>query len=363
MVKRTLQESRLVRMMKQPTFRLSRFEKKRQIFYVLFDLLMILTVLFNITWIVFDTLFVSEVFQNFLATFLPEFTAYYAEVIHPNFPTYDMIFVGIFLTEFFIRWAAAIYNHTYYRWFFFPFVHWYDLLGCIPIGSMRWLRLLRIFAVVYRLQKYKIFDFSNTYPVLFFRKYLDVVVEEISDRVVINSLNGIEDEIKEGHPVVERITKEVLVPQKELVGHWVTQKINDLKTSVYEPNREDFKKYVEANIRESMSQASNIKLISKIPVVGPLIDNALDDIVSDVVFNVTDKLLADLGSENTDVVVEQLTDQVMLQLTETSPLTNQVARDVLIRSLHIIKEEVAVQKWKSKDYSKKKKAPRPSAVQ
>ncbi|MDV7396135.1 hypothetical protein RZS08_32380, partial [Arthrospira platensis SPKY1] len=119
----------------------------------------------------------------------------YAEQIHTNFVAYDLVFVAIFLTEFVVRWIIAVHRNTYHRWFFYPFVHWYDLLGCIPVGSFRWLRLLRVISIVYRLQKYQIIDISNLYIVRFVRKYLNVLLEELSDRIVLNVLDGVQDEI------------------------------------------------------------------------------------------------------------------------------------------------------------------------
>ena len=57
---------------------------------------------------------------------------------------YDLAFVVIFLTEFCVRWVAAVVRKTYMRWYFFPFIHWYDLIGCIPLGGARIFRFLRI---------------------------------------------------------------------------------------------------------------------------------------------------------------------------------------------------------------------------
>ncbi len=89
-----------------------------------------------------------------------------------------------------IRWAVAIARGTYHRWFFYPFVHWYDLLGCIPVGSFRWLRILRVVSLMFRLQKMGVVDFRDTYIGRSVIKYYRILVEEVSDRVVINVLEG-----------------------------------------------------------------------------------------------------------------------------------------------------------------------------
>lgn len=228
-------------------FNYQNLKKSKEGLLFIVDLFMLFLVFINIVWIIFDTLFISEVFQNGLSSISPDFTQFYKTQIHSSFPTYDMMFVAVFLTEFVFRWGLAIYRRTYHSWFFYPFIYWYDLLGCIPVGSMRWLRILRVFSIFYRLHKYKIMDFSQTYVSKVAKKYLNIVVEEVSDRVVINVLNGVQNEIKSGSPVVERISKEVLSPHKEVISKWVSLRINDLNSSVYSPRREEFKAYVVIN--------------------------------------------------------------------------------------------------------------------
>ena len=52
------------------------------------------------------------------------------------------LFTIFLVAELVVRWLIAIVQKRYYRWFFFPFVHWYEVLGCAP--QLRALRLLRV---------------------------------------------------------------------------------------------------------------------------------------------------------------------------------------------------------------------------
>lgn len=36
------------------------------------------------------------------------------------------------IIELLVRWAIAIINKHHKRWFFFPFIHWYEILAIIP---------------------------------------------------------------------------------------------------------------------------------------------------------------------------------------------------------------------------------------
>lgn len=335
--------------MKTNIFNFENFKKSKEAALFIIDIFMLLLVSINIVWIIFDTLFISEVFQNALTTVSPKFTDFYRTTVHKNFPTYDMIFVAIFLVEFVFRWAVAIYRNTYHKWFFYPFIHWYDILGCIPVGSMRWLRILRVFSILYRLHKYKIVDLSKTYVAQVLKKYVNIIFEEITDRVVINVLDGVKKEIKSGSPVVGRVAKEVISPQKEVISHWVSQRINDLNASVYSTRREEFRAYVDRTISESLKQAPKLKLLDSLPVVGPTLAEILDDTVSVVVFNVVDKLFADLGDEKNDVLVAELTEHIMQQLTLPSDQMNEASSKIILDVIDIVKEEVAVQQWKTQE--------------
>ncbi|MDX1693658.1 MAG: hypothetical protein R3208_07820 [Ketobacteraceae bacterium] len=320
--------------------------RSHQIAYILVDLIMVGLIIVNLLWIIFDTMFTSKMVQEGLMWLAPEFTHFYREQVHPDFVAYDMIFVSIFVTELLIRWAIAIYQKTYHRWFFYPFIHWYDVLGCIPVGSFRWLRLLRVISILYRLQKYDIIDLSNTYPVRFFRKYFNVLVEEISDRVVVNVLNGVQDEVRTGNPVAGKILSEVLLPQKHIIIEWLTGKVNDITETVYPPRRAQLQAYVDTVISESISRDAKVAAIERLPVIGEQLADIIETTVADVVFSVMDRLVTDIGHEDTDILVKEMADIVLERLMEPSDELNEAARSVLLDVMEVIKDEVKVQRWK-----------------
>jgi hypothetical protein len=328
---------------------LDKLRKSHQAVIILVDLMMIGLIIINLLWLTFDTLFTSESVQSLLAGVFPEFTVFYRDTIHSDFFAYDMIFVSIFIAELFIRWMVAIYQKTYHKWFFYPFVHWYDVLGCIPVGSFRWLRLLRVFSILYRLQKLEIIDLRNTFPVRFVQKYFNVLVEEVSDRVVINVLNGVQDEVKTGNPVVGKVITEVLMPQKEVLIEWLAGQVNTITETVYPPRRQQLREYVDTIISESISQDAKVATLEKMPVVGSTMVSVIESTVSDVVFNVLDRLVQDIGHEDTDTLVKEMADIIFEQLMQPSQTLNDVGHNVVVDVLEVIKEEVRIQKWKIND--------------
>lgn len=317
--------------------------------FLIVDLLMLGLVIINLAWLIFDTLFTSALVRNGLTWLSPEFTRFYAEQIHTNFVAYDLVFVAIFLTEFVVRWIIAVHRNTYHRWFFYPFVHWYDLLGCIPVGSFRWLRLLRVISIVYRLQKYQIIDISNLYIVRFVRKYLNVLLEELSDRIVLNVLDGVQDEIAIGTPVMEKVVQQVLVPNKPLLIEWIASRINDISDNVYQPRRADLKQYLDEVIASSLAQDAKVATLEKLPVVGETITQVIESTVSEIVFNVVDRLATDIGREETDVWVHEITDLLLARLLQPDAALNEASKNVLIDVLEVVKDEVRIQRWKLKE--------------
>jgi hypothetical protein len=75
----------------------------------------------------------------------------------------------------------------------FPFIHWYEILAIIP--HLRFLRLFRAGIIAYRLHElgYKVVPDNIRIKALF---YYSVVMEELSDRVVITVIDGVRQELE-----------------------------------------------------------------------------------------------------------------------------------------------------------------------
>lgn len=327
----------------------SKLRTSRETPFLIIDFMMLGLIIINLAWLIFDALFASRLVRSGLEWLSSDFTRFYGEHVHTNFLVYDLFFVAIFLAEFVIRWGFAIRNQTYHRWFFYPFVHWYDLLGCIPVASFRWLRLLRIISIIYRLQKYQIIDISNLYVVRFVKKYLNVLLEELSDRIVINVLDGVQDEISVGTPVLEKVVQQVLIPNKPMLIEWIVSRVNDISDHVYQPRRENIRLYLDDVIATSLAQDQKVAALEKLPVIGEAITDVIESTVSDVVFNVVNRLATDIGSEETDVWVREVTDTILARLLQPDESLNVASRNVVISILEVVKDEVRIQRWKQKE--------------
>lgn len=315
-------------------------------FFLAIDFLMVGLIIFNLVWIVFDTLFTSEMIQQGVKWVSADFYSWYAEIIHPNFVMFDLIFVAIFLNEFFLRWMAAIHYKTYHRWFFYPFVHWYDLIGCIPVGSFRWLRLLRIISILYRLQKLKIIDLTDTYPYQFVMKYYGVLVEEVSDRVVVNVLDGIQDELKSGTPVVDRIVREILMPRRREITDWLNYRIGDIVEKTYEDRTPEVRAYVRSLVSDAIDDNPDLKQVARVPMLGGRVSDLLEDIVSDLIYHILNQIIADVKGDQSTGLMYEMTDTVFDALADQKYGLQTFSSQIVLDILDVVKEEVKVQRWK-----------------
>ena len=315
------------------------------------DLMMILLVIINLAYIVVEWSFTIDFVNDFLKEFVPPFHDWYDTHLHRNFYWYDMYFVAIFITEFCIRWFHAVYHNRHHKWFFYPFIHWYDVLGCIPIGSFRFLRIFRVGSMVLRLHKMGVIDLRQSYIFRIYQRYSAVLIEEVSDRVVVNVLTGVQEEMKHGTPVVSKIIVEVIRPQKEILVNWLSARIKQASDHHYERYQEQLREYVNRKVADAVRGSSDVKDIAAIPLVGNSITGKLEKAVSDITFAVIEGIMLDLSSEENASVISELADvsMDMILLEEEDEQLNNVATEMVHQSIEIIKEEVRIQRWRESD--------------
>ena len=310
--------------------------------WLLLDLAMLVLLLFNLLWLIFDALFATEVFNQLLVNFLPQLAAGY-QPIHQNFLFVDLIFISIFLTEFMLRWLAAIVRKTYLRWYFFPFIHWYDLVGCIPLAATRMFRFLRIFSILHRLHKFKIIDLNDTGLFRFIAFYYDVIVEELSDRIVVKVLTDAQKDISAGSPLIEDITQHVLMPRKPIITEWAASTLNHIGHSILHPEHgEVIRKHVLSSVGKAVRTNSQVSAFKLLPVVGGTIEKTLESAVTDIVTQSIINLLSDLTPQQ----IEQFIDNGFENITPEELALDHEVLSVVTEVLELVKQHISEQRWK-----------------
>ncbi|MDX1804183.1 MAG: ion transporter [Alcanivorax sp.] len=314
------------------------------------DIGMIVLVVVNLGLILFDWLFQVPPVQSVLASLTPAFHDYYRDTIHANFLFYDLCFVAVYLTEFSLRWIAAIARGTYHRWFFYPFAHWYDLLGCIPVGSFRWLRILRVVSLLLRLQRMGIVDLSQTFLGQTLIKYYGVIVEEVSDRVVINVLSGAQREIGTGSPLLHRIESEVLAPRQSQLVSFAATRVAEATQKSHAQYRDQLAEYFSHLTDEAVIRTPAGRRLAAIPVAGPRAIGLLGEAVRETGTAFVDQLVDDLASPASRPQLEALfSDLIDAAISGDRRQLDSLVRDTLLDVLEQVKMQVAVQRWKDQE--------------
>ncbi|WP_198949465.1 ion transporter [Halovibrio salipaludis] len=308
------------------------------------DMLMLVLLVINLVWLLFDSLYAVVVLRDLLTQQMPAFTAFY-NPIHRHFLFYDLMFIGIFLSEFAVRWVHAAYRREYQRWYFYPIAHWYDLLGCIPASGARVLRFLRVFSIVYRLQKYGVIDITNTRLFEFLRFYYDAFMEELSDRVVIKVLSGTQEEVKRGSPLVRRVQEEVLLPRRDLLVDFLSARITRYAREGYMPRQQELRAYLNARVISAMNRNRDLGRIRELPVFGSWASGTLDRAVGDITAEVIEQILNDLSSPDNHNFVEDLVDVLLTPHERENSEANTAVIQGVIETLELVKDQVAVKRW------------------
>lgn len=330
---------------------LSNLKSGRDIAGFSVDVLMVLLVIVNLLFIIFDWHFGFAFFRKIVESLSPGFYALYSERVHPNFLLYDAIFVSVFITELLMRWAFAIKRKTHDKWFFYPFIHWYDVLGCIPLGAFRWLRILRVISMTIRLHKMGVISLTDTYLYRLGAKWVKIFTEEISDRVVIRILTGIQREIRLDSPVTNRMITEIIKPHQDTLTVWLSHRIKKVTEHNYALYKDDIKNYVKGVIREAIGQNREVNELASIPLIGNQIKAALERSISDVTFNVVNGMIYDLASDRNNKFIEEVTSIVFesMLLQEEDKELNRVTKEVLTSALDIVKQHVELRQWKQRE--------------
>lgn len=319
-----------------------------QLIWFIIDFLMLGLLIINLAFIIFDSIYNFVAIQNLLAENVPTVKELY-HPIHENFIFYDLIFVGIFLAEFVVRWGYAIKAKVYDRWYFYPFIHWYDIVGCIPVGSFRFLRVLRVISIIYRLHQYKVIDVTQTRTFQFFNFYYEAFMEELSDRIVIKVLSGAQEEIRRGSPLFDRIQNDILYPRRDMLSDWISQRVAEAAQEGYVPNRGALRSYLETRVDNALKQNLELSRLKYLPVVGPTIQETLEDAVGDIVANVIHQILEDLASASNHAFIEDIVN-VFLPSPEKNgkeDIPNEALINLIIEILDAIKSQVRVKHWRS----------------
>jgi hypothetical protein len=308
---------------------------------------MLVLIILDLLWLTFDAFFGVQYLREVLMQIVPSFTFFYGNVIHPNFLFFDSFVVLIFVFEFVLRWAFAIWRHDHSYWFFYPIVHWYDVLGCLPMGSFRILRLFRIFVLMLRLHKWGVIDIRSFAIARFGIKYYNIAVEEVADRVAVRILEETKSELVRGRHLVDEIIDVVIRPRKQELINFATEQVQTSIKTHYLEQRKEVKRYLKQIVRTAVETNKEVANLEKIPVLGQYLKDSLRLAVADITFSVLDTVVQDVShspqAAMPRMVVQGLFDII---LAEREPMRPSLAAEIVNHAIDTIIERVDIKQWK-----------------
>ncbi|NIC05707.1 ion transporter [Billgrantia bachuensis] len=315
--------------------------------HLAWDLLVIVLVVANLTLLLFDSLFLLPPLNDAFAAVAPALHGAYDRHVHANFIEIDLVFVAVFILDVLLGWAAAIAERRYHRWFFYPFVHWYDVLGCIPLSGFRLLRVLRIFSLLFRLQRLGLIDVRRWQLYAFYAKYYEVFFEELSDRVALRLLSNMQEQIRSGDSLSTRVIDRVVMPRKQQLIQEITSRLEEMTGSAYARNRDDTMRYVSALVGRTVAESQEIKRLRKLPM-GELVARGMETSLADLACRLVHEAMEGLRSPEFKALLERLTESGFDSWVQVDKRTDRVTEQVLVDMLELTKEQIAVKQWRNR---------------
>src|SRR5699024_6215958 len=105
--------------------------------------------------------------------------------------------------------------------------------------------------------------------------------------------------------------------------------------------------YIALLVHHGVDGNTAVKRLERIPMFGQYATQALSDAITATVYDVMDEAVSGLNSVDFDSLVQHITDSVIQQLLDASEGAESEITDALIEVLDLVKEQVAVQQWRS----------------
>lgn len=311
---------------------------------LIIDLTMVSLAVINLLWIVFDSAWSVVELRNMMAYVIPQAWLDGYAPVNEHFFRIDLIFVSIFITEFLARWSYALYSKMYGHWLAYPVLHWYDILGCIPIAEFRWLRILRIYAVLVRLKNMGVVDFTQWAPYRWVMALYDIIMEELSDRVVVKVLDGVQDELRGSAGIERQVLDQVVLPRQGQLTELLRERIVVALQTVHSRSQDDLRQFVTETVSKAVHENREIKIIDRIPVVGGMAGSLLDHAITDIVCKVIDQGAERLSQEEFTLLFADVIDGVLKSLVAESETDHEFG-EFVIDILDVVKQQVMRRRW------------------
>ncbi len=287
--------------------------------FLIYDVIMMALIVLNLIVLGLQALILSD-FGAWIAEILTLSTerTNYIQQWDPTIRHIDQYFIIFLIVELGVRWLIAIIGKHHRRWWFFPFIHWYEVIAIIP--QLRFFRLLRAGVIAYRLHElgYKVIPQNMINRGKF---YYDLVMEELTSRIVLTVLSQVEKELKDSDDHNHRIHQ------------------------LIDRHRDQFANVLAMILQKSLATA----LTQQQQNISQKIESLIQTIGQRLGENITQGIVAELSAVQSPnqpanpllTEVAQEVSKVQLNYQQVDDLVDSIVKD----SLELIREQVKVKQW------------------
>lgn len=327
--------------------------KKPSRIKLVYDICMLIAIIIDLIIISIDGILMSHFAQevaNWLA--ISDSLAFYRANIHFPLSTLGGFFTIFLIVELLIRWGIAIKQKEYYRWFFFPFVHWYEVLGCFP--QLRALRLLRAIVIGRRLHQlgHQVLPQSWIETGKF---YYNMILEELSDRVILTATDNIRQQMMGGssnQKAVQNIIDKNRADIETMIVSLLRQEVlPKIQQSMNAQKQHQLSIEVGQAVQNAIKETPELsRYVKMIPIAGGLIESQILHMGQKIGENVTANINQQLFSTT---VLDELMQQIahgIAQIDTSNPQLEALVINLLNDAITAFEEQVKVQQWKHQSH-------------
>lgn len=311
-----------------------------------YDVFMMFLIIINLFCLSANAILMSD-FGEWLFNIihLPDVLQFYKSELRPWVVVTEGWFVSFLIIELFVRWFIAIALKQHQRWFFFPFVHWYEILAILP--QLRFLRLLRAGVIAYQLHDhgYKIFP-ESWYKQVYF--YYNLVMEELSSRIVLTVLNGIKTELTTS-TTHKKLIENVVNHHRELFAVALADILQDSLGKELQQHRQLIAKDVGLIVNKAIEDTPELtQLLRLIPIVGGRIEQQIQSIGQRLGENITQGLIDPFATNQANSELtsyKYISERISKIPFENNTHIEQLVESAVFESLEAIQQQVKVKQW------------------
>ncbi|MBU42273.1 MAG: hypothetical protein CMN76_03560 [Spirochaetaceae bacterium] len=261
----------------------------------------------------------------------------------------DAPFLILFLLEFLGRWIISVRRKMVARWWLFPVYNWYDILGLIPFAYFRVFRLVRILSIYIRLHRSELTTVGQDIFSRTFRRYSNILTEELSDRVAVRILAEMQAEIRGGASL--DIVANALRQKREPIKKIIIETLQNFSTDT--PALDDTRDLLSSSLERAAGNVPSLRLVPdfiKTTLTREIGLAVFDAINESMVGAWEDERGAQLISEAVDFALEEM------RHPDTGRKLDELYREIAIDVIENLKESVAVKQWARQENDAKRDA-------